>query len=174
MGCLGWLLLMPFSIASLIAFKAVDFCIKKRIRLLGLLICLILGGFCIGLGYVIAFEGFDEWRDLVLYKVTYPIAGWVGMIFGGITILVGTWRSVAITKEQVELEERTEKLEKEREQEEKDRKEAIALAQKWLQSGKIDNFEKYNTIINFLGKRQWDHELADLSEQLKELFRRSN
>jgi len=167
MGCLGWLLLMPFAGACWLAIKAVDACIKRGMRPLGFLICLLLGAFCIGLGYFLAFEGYTEWRGSELYKVTYPVAGWIGIVIGGITILIGTWRSVAVTKEQVELEELTEKLEKERKEEEREK--AREIAKGILEQGIIENYEIFDWICDVLARDKYDFESGELVDKLKKL-----
>lgn len=167
MRLLGWLLLMPFAGAAWPAIKAVDICIKRGMRALGFVICLLLGSFCIGLGYFLAYEGYMEWRGAELFKVTYPVAGWIGMVIGGIAILIGTWRSVAVTKEQVELEELTERLERERKEEE--RNEAKKIAKGILEQGMIDNYETLDWICDALARDRYDFESAELLDKLKKL-----
>jgi hypothetical protein len=63
-------------------------------RLLGVLASFAIGGACIGLGYFLTYIGFPigaEFRGSGLYQVTYtfPIAGWIGMIIGGLISLLG-------------------------------------------------------------------------------------
>lgn len=120
MGCLGWLLLAPFGGAIWLAFKAGDACIKRggSYKLLGVFLYFLLGGFCIGFGYFLAYVGWIEEKGLELYQITYPIAGWFGMVMGGITIVVGIWRTITMKREDVELEELVEKLKEERKKEE--------------------------------------------------------
>jgi hypothetical protein len=116
MGCLGWLLLAPFAGAIWLAYKVGDTCIKRgrSYKPLGLFVYFLLGGFCVGLGYFLAYVGWTEWRGSELYQITYPIAGWFGMVMGGINIVVGIWRTLTMKKEDVELEELMEKLKEER------------------------------------------------------------
>ena len=115
MGCLGSLMLLPFAGATWLAIKIVDSCAKKggRMRLVGVLASLILGGFCVGLGYWGAFEGYTEWRGTELYQVTYPVWGWIGIVIGGIIIIFFSWRALTTTKQEIELEEEEERLKKE-------------------------------------------------------------
>jgi hypothetical protein len=110
MGCLGWVLIAPFVGLGYAAIKAVDYFIKKGKKPLGILISILLGGICLGLGYDLAYVGWTEYEGLTLYQVTYPVAGWIGMVIGGGTVIGGIIRTLAMTKEQVELEELVEKL----------------------------------------------------------------
>jgi len=102
MGSLGYLILLPLIGTCWLAIKAVDACIKRGRRLLGLLICLLLGGFCIGLGYFLSYEGWTELRGSELYLIIYPVVGWFGMVIGASIILVGidlTWKNISLAKE---------------------------------------------------------------------------
>lgn len=94
----GLLIFLPFVGVSWLAFKIVDACIKKGglMRLLGILVSLIIGGSSVAAGYFIG-----------------PIVGWTIMALGGFVIVVGSWRSLVVTKEDVELQELEEELEKE-------------------------------------------------------------
>jgi len=120
MGCLGWVLIAPFVGLGYGAFKAVDHFIKKGKKPLGILISILLGGISVGLGYDLAYVGWTEYEGFNLYQVTYPVAGWIGMVLGGCIVVGGILRSLAMTKEQVEMEEFVDKLE-ERRKSEKDR-----------------------------------------------------
>lgn len=110
MGCLGWVLIAPFGGLALAAIKVVNYSIKKGNKPLGILISILLGGISLGLGYDLAYVGWTEYEGLNLYQVTYPVAGWIGMVIGGGIIIGGIFRTLAMTKEQVELEELVENL----------------------------------------------------------------
>jgi len=120
MGCLGWVLIAPFGGLALAAIKVVNYSIKKGKKALGILISLVLGGISLGLGYDLAYVGWKEYEGFNVYQVTYPVAGWIGMVIGGGIVIGGIFRTLAMTKEQVELEEFVDKLE-ERRKSEKDR-----------------------------------------------------
>jgi hypothetical protein len=112
MGCLGWVLLAPFAGLAWAAIKVVDHSIKKGNKPLGVLISILLGGISVGLGYLLAYVGWTESDGLNLYQVTYPVAGWIGMVIGGGIVVGGILRTMTMTKEDVELEELAEKLKK--------------------------------------------------------------
>lgn len=151
-GCLGWLILLPFAGAIWLAYKIVDACIKKggSMRLLGILVCLVVGGGSIAGGYFIG-----------------PIVGWFIMAIGGLLVVVGIWRSLAMTKEKVELEELQEKLDKERKEEQQ--RLAKEVAKEILNQGKIDNYEEFNLVCDVLDGNKYDGKSAELLEQLKKL-----
>ena len=119
MGCLGWVLIAPFIGLGYAAIKAVDYFIKKGKKPLGVLISILLGGISLWLGYDLAYVGWTEYEGLTLYQVTYPVAGWIGMVIGGGAVIGGIIRTLAMTKEQVEAEELAEKS-KERSSSEED------------------------------------------------------
>lgn len=91
---LGYLILLPFVGAILLGYKAVDVCIKKggNMRALGILVCIIIGGGSIYAGFFIG-----------------PIVGWFIMFMGGALIVAGIWRSIALNREDLDLEEKIEK-----------------------------------------------------------------
>jgi len=91
---LGWLILIPFAGAWWLTIKIVDACIKKSdaLRPLGILVSLIVGGGSVIAGYFIG-----------------PIVGWLIMASGVLVAIGGTWRSLVVTKAQMQLEERTDK-----------------------------------------------------------------
>lgn len=120
MGCLGWVLIAPFGGLAFAAIKVVNYSIKKGKKSLGIIISILLGGISLGLGYDLAYVGWTEYEGLNLYQVTYPVAGWIGMVIGGGIVIGGIFRTLAMTKEQVELEELVEKL-KERSSSNEDR-----------------------------------------------------
>jgi len=111
MGCLGWVLIAPFSGLAFAAVKLVDYFIKKGKKPLGILISILLGGISLGLGYDLAYVGWTEYEGFNVYQVTYPVAGWIGMVLGGCIVVGGIFRTLTMTKEQVELEEFVDKLE---------------------------------------------------------------
>ena len=151
-GCLGWLILLPFAGAIWLTYKIVDACIKKggSMRVLGILVCLVVGGGSIAGGYFIG-----------------PIVGWFIMAIGGLLVVVGIWRSLAMTKEEVELEELQEKLDKERKEEQQ--RLAKEVAKEILNQGKIDNYEEFNLVCDVLDGNKYDGKSAELLEQLKKL-----
>jgi len=118
MGCFGWVLIAPFAGLGFAAVKLVNYFIKKGKKPLGILISILLGGISLGLGYDLAYVGWTEYEGFNVYQVTYPVAGWIGMVLGGCTVVGGILRSLAMTKEQVEMEEFVDKLEKRRRSEE--------------------------------------------------------
>lgn len=59
-------------------------------QLLGILASFLLGGICIRVGYWFAIEGFTAW-ELAFHQVMYPILGWLYMVVGGLTVVVGIW-----------------------------------------------------------------------------------
>ena len=120
MGCLGWLLIAPFGGLAFAAVKLIKYSIKKGNKPLGILLSIILGGISLGLGYDLAYIGWTEYEGFTLYQVTYPVAGWIGMVIGGVIVVGGIFRTLTTTKEQVEMEEFVDKLE-ERHRREKDR-----------------------------------------------------
>ena len=87
MGCLGWVLIAPFVGLGWVAIKMVNYSIKKGKKPLGILISLILGGISLGLGYDLAYVGWTEYEGFNVYQVTYPVAGWIGMVLGGCIVI---------------------------------------------------------------------------------------
>jgi len=169
MGCLGALMLLPFAGLSWLAVKIVDLCAKKGggMRLMGVIASFILGGICIRLGYWGAFEGYTEWRGTELYKVTYPVWGWIGIVIGGIIIIFLSLTALTKTKQQIELEEREE-------QEKKEAKEEAwrgvkKMAADILEKDKIDDLATFNRIVQILEKEPLDSEASKLVSQLKKL-----
>ena len=118
-GCLGWLLLMPFVGAFwLVVTLANEFAKMGGLwRLLGVLCSLAIGGACIGLGYILVYEGFTttELRGSDIYQVTrtFPVAGWIGMVAGGLIALLGSWTTLVATKEGIQMREEMKRLEEE-------------------------------------------------------------
>ena len=110
-GCLGWLLLMPLVFAFWLVVTVGNACGKRGglWRMLGILVSLVIGGICVQVGYWFAIEGFVEWEGLEVHQVTYPVLGWISMIGGGLIAILGTWTSLAATKEELDLEERVDK-----------------------------------------------------------------
>ena len=153
-GCIGWLILLPFAGAIWLAYKIADACIKKGgpMRLLGVLVCLLVGGGSIYAGYHIG-----------------PIVGWFIMAIGGLVAIVGTWRNLVVTKEQVEAEELSEKLDKERKTWEQEL--ARERAKEILEQGEIDDYQDVDWICNVLTGNRYDSESAELLERLKSFIK---
>jgi len=151
---LGWLILLPFAGAWWLTIKIVDACIKKSdaLRPLGILISLFVGGGSIVAGYFIG-----------------PIVGWFIMACGALVVIIGTWRSLAAAKEEVELEELTEKVEEERKRQ--GQKWAKEEAKKMLEQGKIDDHERLDSVCNILDDAKFDTQAFRLSDDLKKLRR---
>lgn len=151
---IGLLILLPFAGAFWLTIKIVDACIKKSgiLRLFGILISLAVGGGSIYAGYHIG-----------------PIVGWFIMAIGGLVAIVGTWRSLVVTKEQVELEELTEKLDKERKTWEQEL--ARERAKEILEQGEIDDYQDVDWICNVLTGNRYDSESAELLERLKSFIK---
>ena len=149
---MGLLILAPFALAFGLAVKIVNACIKKSdaLRPVGIIVSLLVGGVSIVSGYFIG-----------------PIVGWFIVVLGGLLAVFGTFRSLTMTREEVELEELEEKLEKERKQQEQDW--AKEEAKKMLEQGKIDDYESLDLICNILDRRESDMKAFDLSWKLKEL-----
>ncbi|MFC1955779.1 hypothetical protein ACFLWZ_04535 [Chloroflexota bacterium] len=173
MGCLGALMLLPYSGACWLAYKIVDLCAKKggAIRLGGVLASLALGGICVGLGYWGAFIGYPEWEGNTLYQVTYPVWGWFGIVAGGLTIIVGSLRALTATRQEMESEEEEKRLRKET-------KKAAFQAVKEVAKGiikqdKIDVLDETNQIIKILEEELSDNESLELAKALKRLKKRT-
>ena len=67
--------------------------------MVGIIACPILGGFCVLLGWWIAFEGYLHYQPDGVYQVTYPVAGWIGIVSGALYIVVGTlWSAFGHSK----------------------------------------------------------------------------
>lgn len=91
MGFLGYLILLPLGLLFWIAVKAINYSVQGGSkRLVGILACPILGGLCMLLGWWMAFVGYLDYRPDGVYQVTWPIAGWIGIVGGGLYILGGT------------------------------------------------------------------------------------
>jgi len=149
---LGWLILMPFAGAAWLTLKLVDSCIRKGgfMRLLGIFTCLLVGGGSIIAGYFIG-----------------PIVGWVIMGIGGLIVIVGILRSLTMTKEEIVLEELTEKSEKELQEHEREL--VKAEARRILEQGKIDDYKRSDLICKYLDRLKFDTESFNLSWDLNKL-----
>jgi len=75
---MGLISLLIFGLAFWGSHKICNACIKRggSKRLIGILVSLIFGGFCIGFGYYLAYVGRIEQKGTEFYQVTYPVAGW--------------------------------------------------------------------------------------------------
>lgn len=73
------ILILVFAFSLSIVMSSL--CIKKRLRLLGLLPPIIIGGASARLGFYFAIEGFNNGVDIVIY----PATGWI-LIIGGVVI----------------------------------------------------------------------------------------
>jgi hypothetical protein len=100
---MGWFLLLPLSLAALVAMAIANACANRgrgSWRFLGVLSSLIIGGICVLVGYWFGIEGFTEWEGLSYRQVTYPVLGWIIMIGGGFIAILGTWTAIVGTKEE--------------------------------------------------------------------------
>ena len=100
MGCLGYLILLPFGLLGWVAIKAINYSVQGGVRrLVGILACPVLGGLCVWIGYWMAFEGYLDYRPDGIYQTTWPIAGWIGIVGGALYILIGTlWTAFGHSK----------------------------------------------------------------------------
>jgi len=156
-GCLGFLILLPFAGAWWLTIKIVDASIKKSdaLRPLGILISLAVGGGSVYAGYYIG-----------------PIVGWFIMAVGVIVAIVGTWRSLAVTRYQVEQEELTERLEKERKEEAW--RAVKEIAKGMLAQDRIDDLQTYKQIVHILEQEPLDGEASDLVSRLNKLKKKQD
>jgi len=92
---LGFLILLPFSVAFWLTWKIVNACVKKGgpVRALGALLCLLVGGFAVLAGWRIG-----------------PTVGWIIMVCGGLIAIFVSLRALLSTKKDIEEEEAEEKL----------------------------------------------------------------
>jgi len=86
---IGFIILMlPYFILMFVALFAVGYSIRGGTRrLVGFISCPILGSLCIGVGWWVAYVGFPENGQSY---VSYPIAGWIGIVVGSCCLLFGT------------------------------------------------------------------------------------
>jgi len=95
---MGWLILLPVGILCMICEKALNFSISgsDSRRPLGIWACLLCGGAMIAIGYWLTFVGWTETGYLNgqygIIKNTYPIAGWISMLCGGVYVISGPFR----------------------------------------------------------------------------------
>ena len=88
---MGYLIILPIGLFAWIATKAINYSVQGGVRrLVGILACPILGGLCVGIGWWMAFVGYLDYQTDGVYQITYPVAGWFGIVSGGSYILVGT------------------------------------------------------------------------------------
>ena len=154
-SCLGYLILLPFAGVIWLGYKIVDACIKKggSIRVLGIFVCIIFGGGSIYAGYLIG-----------------PIVGWFIMAIGGLLIIVGIWRSLTVTKQDIELEEE-ERLKKESKEEAW--RAVKEMAREILAQDRIDDFVRFGQIVQILEQEPLDGEASELVSQLKKLEKKT-
>jgi len=105
------------------------------------------------------------------------------MAAGGFVVVIGTWRSLVVTKQQVEIGEIEEFMEKrfkgqqlgelEEERWEKKWLSAKEEAREVLEQGKIDNRERFELISSILLLHGSDSESYELYSELKKLERKS-
>jgi len=155
-SCIGSLILLPFAGVWMLTIKFVDSCIKKSdaLRSVSILISLLSGGASLYLGYVIG-----------------PVVGWFIMGAGVFVAIVGTWRSLVVSKEQIELEEFAEKLNQAQQKEE--RKQIKAEARDILQRGIILDYQRLDQLCEALNAMyKYDNEAFDLSWDLQKLKRK--
>ncbi len=88
-------LLPSFFIPVLIIRKAIDYSRGGGAkRSVGIMVSVILGLLCIYGGWMLAFEGYVEVTQTGSVWVTYPIAGWSGIVLGGVYTVAGSIWSV--------------------------------------------------------------------------------
>ena len=139
---MGLLTLLPLIFAFWITMKIANAAAYKGSslsRFIGVSLALVIGGICIFAGYCFAIEGLTEWKMGGYQTTTYPVIGWISIIGGGIIALLGTWTALVGTREEIEL--------REYEQEHKWAKEE---AEKILEQGKIDDYEKLDMLLKIL------------------------
>lgn len=184
---LSYLLLALLAFASWLALKFIRVCIKRGgiWRLLAAFASLLSTGLCIGFGYWLVFIGCTEQQGSEIYQVTYPVAGWIGIVAGVFFLLVGIWRSLTMTKQEAEQEEVEEKLDEEIKKEaelKKQREEHVfkmqgdvglsakEAARAILKQRAIGKYKDlYGLICDTLVKNENDRESVELLEQLRSL-----
>lgn len=165
---MGWLALLPLIGAAALAITIANACVKRGWRLLGVLSSLTIGGICILVGYSLGIEGITDWQADGVYLVKYPVLGWIGMIGGGLIALLGSWTALAGTKEQIEQREYLEVQEKDFKN--KLRSEVKGWAKEIIKAGRIDDYERCNSIIKSLSEFDvLDIEAEKLLRELKAL-----
>ncbi len=99
-GLLDFVLLPSFLIPVLILRKAIVYSRGGGAkRSVGITASVMLGLLCIYGGWVLAFQGYVEVKPTGSVWVTYPIAGWSGIVLGGIYTVAGTiWSVVGRSK----------------------------------------------------------------------------
>lgn len=161
---MGWLILLPFAAAWWLTIKIVDACIKKGgpMRILGVIVSFLVGGSSIAAGYFIG-----------------PIVGWVIMGMGGLVVVIGTWRSVAITKPQVEHEELEELTNKQLSGKQLGRQDQEKWESMWisakeeaktmLKQDEINDYERFILVRSTLARHGNDSESYELYGELNKL-----
>jgi hypothetical protein len=147
---MGWLALLLVAGAAALAVVIANACVKRGWRLLGVLSSFVIGGISVYTGYSFGFEGSTELRSDGVYTITYPVVGWIGMIGGGLIAFLGTWTSLVATKEGIELWEYQKKQETDFDR--KLRDEVKECAKAILESGRIDDYKRYNNTVKFLSE----------------------
>ena len=90
MGCLGYIFLLPWVVIGGVVSVAVRYSIKGGFRrAVGIIVCPIVGGLGFWLGWWLTFEGYLETQADGIYQVTYPVAGWLGMVVSALFIFNG-------------------------------------------------------------------------------------
>src|SRR3990172_13024372 len=154
---MGWLLLLPFAGVWWLTIKIVDACIKRGgpVGLLGVIVSFLVGGGSILAGYFIG-----------------PIVGWFIMAVGGLVVVIGTWRSVVVTKLQVEREWLEGVVGKgQLGKPDQDKLENMWISAKEeaksiLEKGKIDNYERFSLVRSTLAYHANDSESYELFSKL--------
>lgn len=76
---MGWIILLPIGILLIISEKVAKYCSLRESRHgIGFLVCLLLGGAMVYIGYLLAFVGVTDATS----KTTWPIAGGIGILCG--------------------------------------------------------------------------------------------
>lgn len=86
-----YILLLPIALFCLIIRQAVNFSVQGGARrIVGIIVSPILGMPCVWVGWWMAYVGYLDYEPEGVYQVTDPVAGWIGIVFGGIYTLIGT------------------------------------------------------------------------------------
>lgn len=89
-----WVTIGALALVFTLAMAIANMCVKKGLRLLGVITAIAIGGASIYLGYILAIQGFTDGY----YVNKYPVTGWILIIGGVIIALFGIWVSMATSK----------------------------------------------------------------------------
>lgn len=155
---IGTLILLPFAGLWWLTFKTIITCAKKGggMRLLAAIFSLFTGGVSVGAGYFIG-----------------PLVGWFIIAVGGFIIIIGTWRSLTMTKKDVELQELNKEIEEEELDHSKELEFAKETANSILEQGEISNKDTFDWVCLILSSCKQDFESSRLLERLHELEKKA-